>query len=443
MFSRKTLSNSANARAISSLPNVKEEMLNPEYWISKCADPDQLFLNTVQIKTLNERIASADDTVNLFYTPPQIACGTKLKDVISTEFSDLKSRQLYLSSHQLIIPEVWTQLLQNLNLAAIPSEIKPQFGLLTAFSSQRLLPTSEAFYADSRQNEFDQLQNSGYEIGTPHLILHKSLDSKWIYTTNKTYSGWYPSESMAICNEEQWMQFLQPDNFVLIDVPKADLWRDKEQRKKCAFIRLGNTLPLIAEHESVFEVSVPQRLEDGSLHLATAFLKKDMAQTEYVPYTTRNVLNIAFKMLGQAYAWGDFNGDWDCSSLLKATFGVFGIELPRNGGNQDRAGKRLLTFSGESERKKEESIIKTAIPGISLIRFPGHIMLYLGETDGKAFVLHDVYAYAKPVAGGKDQLVKIKHTTISDLHLGKGSSRGSWLQRVTGISALSLDPHKN
>ncbi|MDZ4120826.1 MAG: NlpC/P60 family protein, partial [Candidatus Cloacimonadaceae bacterium] len=152
----------------------------------------------------------------------------------------------------------------------------------------------------------------------------------------------------------------------------------------------------------------------------------------YSDYTARNVLDVAFSMLNQPYGWGDSNGDWDCSSLLKAIYGVFGIHLPRNGGNQEKAGTLVESYDKISAADKEKSIMAKATAGLTMVRMPGHIMLYIGSHAGKAYVLHDVYGYSAPVDGG-DKVFVINRTVVTDLQPGSGSKRGSWLSRVNSI----------
>ena len=69
------------------------------------------------------------------------------------------------------------------------------------------------------------------------------------------------------------------------------------------------------------------------------------------------------------------------------------------------------------------------MPGATLLRLPGHIMLYLGTVDGRPYVVQEIWGYREP-GPGRDRVRLINRVVVSDLSLGTGSWRGSLLSRI-------------
>ena len=118
-------------------------------------------------------------------------------------------------------------------------------------------------------------------------------------------------------------------------------------------------------------------------------------------------------------------------------FACFGFSLPRNGLQQAKVSKLIHGFEPmDSEAKRERIIIQKGLPAISLLRMEGHIMLYLGESGGKAYAIHDTWGFRKPGADGKNEIYVINKTVVSDLYLSQNSLRGSLLKRLTHLCAV-------
>lgn len=167
------------------------------------------------------------------------------------------------------------------------------------------------------------------------------------------------------------------------------------------------------------------------------------------PLTRRAVLEEAFAMLDAPYGWGDQAGGRDCSRYLLDVFGTFGLTMPRHSARQALAGTFSIDVRGvTSERERLLLVDAAAKKGIVLLHFPGHIMLYLGRTErGVPMVIHSFAEYVTPCAGengpdGKplETLHTVGRVTVSNLELGRGSSRTSFIERLTDIVVLGKPP---
>jgi hypothetical protein len=69
----------------------------------------------------------------------------------------------------------------------------------------------------------------------------------------------------------------------------------------------------------------------------------------------------------------------------------------------------------------------------TLLRMPGHIMLYLGRDEGKHYAIHSIWGVQKKGAPGFQKIGKV---VVTDLDLGKASPNGSLLHRLTEIQFI-------
>ena len=165
--------------------------------------------------------------------------------------------------------------------------------------------------------------------------------------------------------------------------------------------------------------------------------------------TRRAVLEAAFGMLDEPYGWGGHQGGRDCSRFLMDVFSSVGLLLPRHSGRQALAGTFSVDVSSvESDRDRIQLLESTARRGLVLIHFPGHIALYLGQdAAGVPMAIHSFSEYLEPCSAAAlengdpaEILRRVDRVTVSDLELGRGTSRRSFLERITRLTVLGEAP---
>ncbi|MEM7135356.1 MAG: NlpC/P60 family protein [Myxococcota bacterium] len=219
-------------------------------------------------------------------------------------------------------------------------------------------------------------------------------------------------------------------------------------RNLCSTIRAGEVVQLLSESRNgVVLARTPYALGWVDLDGLSAPLSEDevikATASEPLPMTRRAVLREAFSMLGAPYGWGGRDGGYDCSRFLLELFGRFGLELPRHSARQALAGTFSIDVSGVSDRGDKRLLLEAAARhGITLMQFPGHIMLYLGTTeDGVPMAIHAFSEFLTRCEDGVHETVnRVDRVAVSDLSLGKGSSRRDFLDRVTRITVLGRPP---
>ncbi|MGB8329020.1 MAG: NlpC/P60 family protein, partial [Polyangiales bacterium] len=165
--------------------------------------------------------------------------------------------------------------------------------------------------------------------------------------------------------------------------------------------------------------------------------------TKPLPFTRRALLTEAFTLLGQPYGWAGKDGGYDCSRFVLDLFARFGIEMPRHSARQSLAGTFTVDVSAVEDANEKRLLLEAAAHrGVVLLHFPGHIMLYLGETEGGVpMAIHAFSEFLTPCEGSDDETInRIDRVAVSDLSLGAGSSRRDFLSRITRITVLGKTP---
>ena len=417
------------------LPHITVEMTTPGFWIGRHSNPDTVILSPEEIIRFNERVRQELHLTKDLSQWPQSISGEALRARLRKEFKDLQARALVRLNGERPSAAYWPSMEAALNVDAIPSEIVRQYGLIVRYANQRFLPAEEGLYAKAYDADFDELQNSSLDIGTPVVALHRSLDGKWVLVESPLSSGWVNAENVGLATEEQF-NVLGTAPFVVVIAPKADLYLDPAMTILCGFVRMGARLARIADHGDRIEVLVPARQPDGTVALVPGFAAADQVHDGYLPYTPRQVFLQAFKMLNQPYGWGGMYGGQDCSKFLQEVFATVGIELPRDSKNQIQTGEALAAWpAGAPIDDKLRLLRESAVGGITLLGMKGHIMLYLGTVDGRAYAIHSLWAYRRS-RGGRDDTFVVNRVVVSDLSLGEGSKRGSLLDRLNAVKIL-------
>ena len=301
-------------------------------------------------------------------------------------------------------------------------ETYPNFpgpAIAVANTSIRELPTHQPLYTNPAAAgggpPFDQLQVTTLWPGTPLAVRH--IVSDWAHVASPLGDGWMPTAELASVDAPfvaNWMQAplagiitavtISPSGNGLLSeinargVPTAPTskltamsacqsapWNlSKEQ-----ILGIGAILPTSDQREDSVVLLVHDS-QSGSAAIARVALSPSQACLLPLAMTVRNLGRIANQMLGQPYGWGGLGGYRDCSSTTHDLFVPFGLWLPRDSVDQAKAGK-AISLRGLSNADKERTILEKGKPWLTLLRSPGHIMLYIGRRDGRAAMLHNFW----------------------------------------------------
>ena len=327
-----------------------------------------------------------------------------------------KKRDTYYSEST----EPWNEkevkkIIENTNFIAYNSQL--HYALTIKNAQIRNLPTDKPFYKNpniaGEGFPFDYLQNSRIHVNTPVLISHYSSDGAWAFVQNPFSSGWLPIKDLVVLDAKQRTEFINSQKIVII---KDNLPLYSNTQQYLLHVKLGSIFPYIKEDDSHIYSYTYNRFGTK----LKVRIPKQTASTMPLPYTQQNILHVSKELLGEKYGWGGYLENRDCSAFTKDFFTPFGLWLPRNSFGQKKSGE-YISFESLSNKEKEKMILSKGIAFMSLIYLKGHIMLYAGEFENKAMVMHNIWGI-KTYENGQDGRAIIGKSIISDLYLGENQS---------------------
>ncbi|MFZ1081754.1 MAG: C40 family peptidase [Candidatus Kryptoniota bacterium] len=181
------------------------------------------------------------------------------------------------------------------------------------------------------------------------------------------YIGWVSVNQVTLFSEEEFGKYRSLSK---VYVTEKILQLFEKPRRNSPALReavYGSELAVVGNHEEFFEVKLP----DGSSAYAEKTGVVNFSPVEKL--SVKNLLNMAHSFQGISYVWGGRSTKgFDCSGFVQTVFRSNGVELPRDSGEQFRAGKSV----GKNLRSLQ--------PGDLLFfsydgRKVSHVALYIGE----------------------------------------------------------------
>ncbi|MBL0686654.1 MAG: SH3 domain-containing protein [Sulfurospirillum sp.] len=306
------------------------------------------------------------------------------------------------------------------------------YAITTKDTQVRNLPTFKPFYLKTTLPgegfPFDYMQTTLLHVNTPLLISHYSNNGAWAFVQNPVTTGWLPRNSFALLDAKSRNEFKNSKKIVITE-DNIPIYSDKQ--KYIVHAKLGSQFPLMQEKGGFFYSYMYTRFANK----IEVRIPKTKASNMPLEFNKTNLLNISSELLGEKYGWGGYLQNRDCSAMTKDFLAPFGLWLPRNSAAQKSAGE-YISFKELKNKEKERIIIDHGVAFLSLIYLKGHIMLYVGEVNNRAMVMHNVWGI-KTETSGKESRHVIGKTVISDLHVGENLSsvknNSLLIDRVEGL----------
>jgi len=411
------------------IPGTRAEMNTAGFWIGLHPFPDRIILDGPSIREMNAAIRNELKISYDISSFPASLPGAGVVGAMEQDLSSFRRGHLYSAGGKKLDAEAVRTVRANMNLESIPAEIRVQFGFVARSSPQRALPCAGGYYLSKSFQDFDRLQISVLDPGTPVAILHTSRDGRWHYATAPHGEGWVDSDAVSHCPVELLRKNLSRPGFIVVTAPKADIFTDPGLTAYRDRARMGTRLPLLKESRDSVEVLLPSRDKAGRCSFSSGFIRKKDVHNGYLPYTPRNILLQAFEFLNEPYGWGDLNGEQDCSTFIRNVFATVGIELPRNSLFQSRTGRPMELAGRGAAADKNSLLALKGVGGITLLRMKGHIMLYLGSANGVPYVIHAIWGYRQKDKR-REVMRVVNRVVVTSLSLGKDTRAGSFLDRI-------------
>lgn len=370
-----------------------DDLNNKSYWIKRLPSPDAVILERSEIESLNRAIASRDDQMaDISAMPDTIDKGTLTSWLTHDPLDDTTGAPRYDWAGRQVSGKFYRIIGDNENLSGIKDDVVAvRYGVITERADIRAHPTDKAALKYPSAKGFDTLQYSSIFPATPAALLHTSKDGKWGFFQTPFVRGWIKLDKVAFGEREY---VLRPGaEFVVVTGSSVKVFADTKRRKALASLPMGAPLTLRvgdAHNDGFWVVKYPVN-DKGALTWTKAYVDKAAdVHKGYLPYTSGNAVRQAFKMLGEKYGWGGAQGRRDCSEFIRNIFAAMGVRLPRH--SQKQAVSGVVKADGV-DYDGAKGRLEGVRPGITLITTDRHVMLYLGEKDQTAHVIHQTSGY--------------------------------------------------
>lgn len=424
-----------NGYLIPSMPDITPDMNTAGFWISRAESPDKVIMSPDEIKNFNALIAKDSHTVAVSDYDDNVS-GEFINKSIQALYTYISARTLYDASLHVISHEDIHGVMSGYFLKTPDNNtLYPiRFGIITENTHQRVLPTSRVMGREADSGRFDRIQMAALYIGTPAAILWEA--GGWYYVRTPVTVGWVSKGSLALCSREEARRWEYPAEPYVVTDYKASVYADSAMRQYITWLPLGAVL-LATDTGEVGVALLPSADADGMLRYDLVHMDTKSVHKGYLPYTSANMIELAFRMLHAPYGWGGMFGEQDCSGLVRQVFGAVGINMPRNSVVQGQIGEPIYSKKKYPNIPPRQALVFFGIPGASLIQFPGHIMLYIGKINGEPYVIHSLWSFDDYSAGAPVQRIPAR-VAVSNMRLGSHSKSGSYIDRASNIRNIKF-----
>ena len=436
----------ANGGNLDFAQGVAEEMGSAEYWKNKLGeDADRLLMTAEEIDKLNARMLAEPKTSmhDLENMPETYFAAVPKVSVPKTKF--------FIGGKAIDNTKYFTEMINAMKSTCLKGIQKTEYAVITKRVDMKEWPTSDIL-GYSADDTDDELQGSALNVNEPFVIRQKCvINGKGYYLGYSTNCvGWIDADCAAICASKQewldaWKTDTAADDFIVVTQDKITLEPSLfEPEISEVGLHLGTVLKLVPKDKipanigernswNNYTVYLPTRDENGRYVRRCALIPQHCSvSVGYLPLTQGNVLDTAFTCLGDRYGWGGMLGSMDCSMYTRQIYRCFGLEIPRNTTWQTQIPKRVTDLSQMSAAEKADYL--DTVPVGTLLMFNGHITVYIGKENGRAYVISDTGSVAESTGALKVLSPMSVIITPLDVRRANGTT---WLENV--IKAVTFE----
>lgn len=357
--------------------------------------PDQLTYPNNQIK-INQEVQNK--FIDNFFLPWQASTDQLLDSLnmfAGKEFayleSYLKDDEWFGENKKTHTKKQRAAIVSNGSIESFPNFLKK--GIVISHTNLRRIPTIKpGFDLYSKAGEgypFDYFQETGLWANTPVLMAHLSKDKQWCYVISPYYKGWVAMHDLAIVDDEFIVQW---NNGNYCHPLSDDLNLSNATSNYAINTKIGMLLPYheIENKQDHITVLYASADENQNARILKAEVEKSSVAFNNLNFNEQNLKHLISNLIGKPYGWGGYLENRDCSSMIRDLLGTFRIWLPRDSKDQMALGHKY-EFP-ECTEEKINLIKEKGIPFLTILRKPGHNMLYVGNNEkGEPLILHAIW----------------------------------------------------
>ena len=443
---------SLEAMSVVHMPDVTDEMTQASYWTSKQQNPTTVLADRATIDALNQAGIAASGTslqplktaAERFYSQSE---QQTLKASVKSELDTLVTRGAEdLDGSPLTTAEA-EAIADNCPSDGSAPNIASGYAIVTTHTTMRCAPTDRMLGLTAGDTDDDNLYLTALRVNEPLLIRAQSVDGKYFLCISSCMqASWVPAEDIAIChNRDEWLaawDIPEGQELVVTDYKIRTEQSRETPNTANRLLYMGTVLErvdlespeqalAIVGTRSAYDRYVcylPVRNTDGTYSKELALIAESADVSEgFMPLTTENIANQAFKSLGQMYGWGGMLEANDCSGYVRDVYKCFGLELARNTTWQMNLPVRKYDLSQLDDEQKAELIAK--MPLGTVLFWSGHEMIYLGQENGKLYVISSLGSVGSLYEGASNYN-QIKGVTVNTLDMVRANGN-TWLRTLT------------
>lgn len=439
--------NDPNADYFVLTEGVTYQMCNADFWKAKIRNTDIVLKTPEEIAAFNRRITNTGGTnmYNLNEIKSEFN-GDSLKNTLAT--NRVPINKLYKNGEEMSEQNkkaYFNEIKNNIRNAQTSQNDTLQYAIVSKRADLKTWPTAD-YIGYSEADTDEELTVSSLNINEPFVVKVITGDGQFAWGYSTVCTGWVNTDNLAFCKDkEEWNDAwnMTDNNFLVVTADRLTLEPSNLTQSTSGMkLMLGTKLKLVPKDKipemvgerspiNNYVVYVPLRSKNGKYVKGMALIsqnKEDSVHVGYVPMTTGNLLDLAFNCLGDRYGWGGMLESMDCSSFTRTIYSCCGLELPRNTTWQTLTPSNNYTFNfdtGQDDQKKE--ILKDLLPG-ALLKFNGHIAIYVGHDNGEYYAISAVGSFVNP--SGDVTIKNINSIVLTPLSVRRANGY-TWLTNIT------------
>ncbi len=423
---------------------VEEAYLAPDFWIARTQAADAPLMTRAAIDARNARLLREDASMHDLAALPATLSRAQVAGWID-DLAPPPTRQLWDEAGTQVPKATLDAIVGNRALAAIPANQPTRYGMAVERAALRAFPTALRVFSTQGETDIDRFQESALFPGDPVAIIHASADRQWLFVVSPRYAAWVEAKAIAEGARANVLGYgARAPYRVITGAKPRTVFTREEPRVSELQLDMGTRVPLAdaapdkpvngMHPYTAWILDLPVRNADGSLAFAPALLQKNAGSSaDYLPLTRANLIRQAFKFLGERYGWGHSYNGRDCSGFVSEIYRSMGVQLPRNTGDQAKSPVFARTgFEPGDARDKRMAAVKALQVG-DLIYIPGHVMMYIGDIDGRPYVIHDTNGGSYLGADGKAHSMHLNGVSVTPLLPLRFGKDHDYVDRITNI----------
>lgn len=436
------------------MPDVTAQMSKASFWSDKMNDPDKSLGSQDSIAAINQAVIDASGTNVMDIDQwaldnPTFNGVTRAERLRASAEADARTFFSWGACYGTDGTKyaTWDEAYESFYKDIIDNAVDPhataemptKLGVCTRRTCLLALPADTPVLEDPDDPDNDDLYETMVRVNEPVVLRSVSADGKFYNAATSCSTGWIDKDDVAICaDHDEWIRAWKFDDKSTLVVYDDKIYTEETNitpEVSCVKLPMGTCLKLASDEEIPESINnrtahnnhvvwLPIRKADGTYDRKLCLIGENRKVSEgFLPLTSANIASVALNQLGDPYGWGGQISSEDCSGYVRDVYKCFGLELARNTTWQMNQPVKKWDLSGLSDEEKTEMIKR--LPAGAVLFFSGHEMLYLGEENGRLFVISSLKSI---VLDGK--VTDVRGGIINTLDMKRGNGN-TWLREIS------------